>query len=149
MQAKVDAWITRLTEKGYKVASPIIVFTVGTQADSAAGWRRGYAASHLGVAGRTSPDDLAMVYVKPRGPHVMNTLIHEVLHHVTPHLPHWKVRALAAELIEGRTGERIRAARTKTDLLRNQRIASARVQLRYHQQQITKIRAYIREQQRT
>lgn len=90
----------------------------------------------FGMASRSKHGDRPLIYIRLQLPRwglwwsrkraqhdVLNTLIHELLHHTRPRLPHWKVYALAEELSVDRDGvwtaERIiRRARSRADLAR-------------------------------
>lgn len=101
LQAEVERWTPKLIAKGYILPEiPITVYTSAVQFEAAQDNDPAEGSSVFGMAA-LSVNDFPIVYVKlPRSVRrdqhdPLTTLIHELLHHVTPKLNHTDIYELS------------------------------------------------------
>lgn len=136
LQREANSWVGRFKARGLDVPRRVTVYTDLQEFDRGCGikrWERGRIMDEIGRLFLNGDANVTR-FDRPRGPAIyVNTnqrqtgkdprqiVIHEVLHHARPWLPHWKIRALERELFRGGSGRLIWAARTRTEYRRRRR----------------------------
>jgi hypothetical protein len=133
VQRAANSWVKRLRARGLDVPTRITAYTDLRRFDRASGiktWERWQIMDELqrgglnGEANATRSDRRPAIYINTNERQTRTDprriVIHEVLHHVRPWLPHWKVRALERELLNGRSGRLIWKAKTRAEYDRRQ-----------------------------
>ena len=147
LQAQAERWWARLEKMGYRFTEPQcprITTTIAAYHELAPNSSRGVEDTDrfLGWAGP------GVIFIRTAGRQsksISDTLVHELLHYVTPKLDHWRVDWLANQFINGRTGTRVRAMKTRRDVWNAEERKRLRALLKHHQTQVTYLRGRIRE----
>jgi len=126
LQRQANEWLRRFRTQGLEVPSRVRVYTNQREFDRAIGMRRWERLQLLDEArGRfngeahtsehctKNPAIWVNTNFQETRKHPHRIVIHEMLHHISPPLPHWKVYALERELTAGRIGRRVWRAKSR------------------------------------